>query len=196
MTQDSGLVMAQLEVARSELMVGLRQLVRLTKPAEAGDAILGFKNGQLQVRIGGGEISATATGRWPGEARAPGSFVLMVARHPPALDPLVIRVEGGHLHMGGMSVACHWQSAGAAGVEIPIGVPLAEILRIGMAWTDADLEQSGVLRRVEEARATRRALVQKAAAVLQPFAVRPVDIERLVDECLQRMPVPGGESET
>lgn len=184
MTPNASLVMAQLQVDRSELVEGLRTLARHTKPAQAGEVILRFEDGRLEVRIGGGEISAAASGRWPGEARAPGSFVLAFAKHAPAVDPLPIRVEADRLHVAGLSIPCHWQMAGAAQVEIPISATLAEILRIGMDQTNDALERSGILKRGEEARARRRALVEKAVAVLKPLDVRTDDVERMVDSCL------------
>lgn len=162
MTATASLVMAQLLVDRSEFVEGLQRLARLTKPARAGEVVLRFEDGRLQVRIGGGDISASARGRWPGEARAPGRWVLAFAKQAPAIDPLPIRVEGDRLYVTGASVPCRWQWAGAALVEIPIGASLAEILRIGMEQTDEVLEHSGILEPVEQARARRRALVEKA----------------------------------
>jgi hypothetical protein len=185
MTPNSSVVMAQLQVNRSELVKGLQTLARHTKLTHTGEVILRFKEGRLEVRIGGVEISAAASGRWPGEARAPGSFLLPLVKHAPEVDPLPIRVEADRLHVAGLSIPCHWQTAGAALVEIPIGATLAEILRIGMRQTKDTLEQSGILKRVEDARARRRALVVKAVALLKPLDVRTDDVERMVDSCLQ-----------
>ena len=178
-------VMAQLDVDRRELSEGLRRLARHIKLAKAGEAILRFEDGRLVIRIGGGEIVATATGRWPGEARVSGAFVMAIAKHLPRSDPVPLRVEAGRFFVARASILCQWQKTGAGHVEIPIGAPLSEIVRIGMEYTDAALEQSGILERVEEARARREDLVEQAAITLQPLGVRPEDGERLVNDCIR-----------
>ena len=145
-------VVAQLDVDRRELSEGLRRLARHVKLSKAGEAILRFSDGYLTIRIGGAEIVAAATGIWTGEARLSGAFVMAIAKHLPSSDPVPLRVEAGRFFVAGTSILCQWQKTGAAQVEIPIGAPLWEIVRIGAKYTDATLEQSGILERVEEAR--------------------------------------------
>lgn len=188
MRPKTGLVMAHLEIDRSELIEGMAALARHTKPAKAGEAIVRFEAGQITIAVGGGETSASASGRWPGEARVAGSFVLALARHAPADDPLPIWVEADALHIASLSVPCAWQHIGAAQLEIPIGATLAEILRTGIDQTDESLEHSGIRKRVEEAREKRRDLVERAVAILKALDVRADDVERLVDTCLRTSP--------
>jgi hypothetical protein len=177
--------MAQLDVDRGELSEGLRRLARHVKLARAGEAILRLEDGRLVIQAGGGEISAAATGRWPGEARVSGAFVLAIAKHLPSSDPVPLRVEAGRFFVAGTSILCQWQKTGAAQVEIPIGAPLSEIIRIGMEYTDEALKQSGILERVEEARARRELLVERAAATLEPLGVRAEDVVRFVNDCIR-----------
>jgi hypothetical protein len=175
--------MASLKVDLAELLEGLRLLARTVKPAKAGEAILRYEDGQFVVRLGGGEISAAATGRWPGEARLGGESLLAAMKQHAAEDPLPVHVESGHLHLGRLAVPCQWQQTGAAQVEIPIGATIGQILQIAMEHTDATLEQSGVLALVLEARARHEALVNQAAIILRPLGVQQKDVERLVQDC-------------
>jgi hypothetical protein len=187
--------LAQLEVDRTTLRDGLRQLARHTRPARAGDAVLRFEDGSLDVQIGGGRIRAPATGRWPGEARVPGSFVLAMAKHLPNSDPIPIRVENGRLHLAGTSIGCHWQKFGAAQAVIPIGASLVQILRVGAEFRDEDLERSGILGQVNEARERRDQLIARAAEILFPLEIDDGDLANLVEEHVGRAPG-HGEGET
>ena len=84
--------LAKLAVDRKELAAAIRTLTRHVKVVSAGEAILRFVAGDLVIQIGGAKASARASGRWPGEARLLGAFLLGTAKPLPATDPVVIRV--------------------------------------------------------------------------------------------------------
>jgi hypothetical protein len=180
--------MAQLDVDLKEFTDGLRTLARTVKPAKAGEAILRFEDGQLVIRVGGGEIAIAATGRWSGEARVNGALVLAIAKHPPEKDPLTLRVEAGRLCLASLSVPCEWQETGTAKLEIPIETPFIEILRIGINNTDEALKQSGILLPVHDARRRCEALIKRAANALRPLGIQPGDVKRMVDDHIRQVP--------
>lgn len=175
------LPLARLEVSKSDLVATLRSLSRTTKPAKAGQAILSFADGQLEIAIGGAAVSVDARGRWPGECRVMGAWILALHAHPPASDPVTFSVEAGKLHVGTTSVACHWQEAGAAQVSIPIGAGLRDLLAIALAHNDQVLEQSGILRQIEEAKERRQRLVARAVEVFAPLHIPETEIQAFID---------------
>ena len=118
-----------------------------------------------------------------------GQFVLAMAKHPPAIDPLTIRVEAGRLRIAGLSVPCEWQETGAAKLEIPIGTSLIEILRIGIQNTDEALEASGILEPIQDARRQCMSLIVKAANTLRPLGVRRTDVKDLVNDRIRNTDV-------
>ena len=178
------LVMATLTVERHALLTALRSLARLTKPAKAGDAILSLIDGELEITIGGAGVSVPATGRWPGQCRILGSWVLSLAQVPPAGDPLVLRVEEEMLSVNTLRVACHWQEEGAAEVQLPMNADFRELLTIGLSHDEHELRQSGILPRILEARDRRGRIMRRVAYQLRPFKIPQADIEAFVDRHL------------
>ena len=81
-TESGSTPTAELAVDRKELADALRILTRNVKVTKAGEAIIQFVEGNLVIRIGGAKVSARASGRWPGEARLPGAFILATAKFP------------------------------------------------------------------------------------------------------------------
>ena len=57
-----------------------------------------------------------------------------------------------------------------------------QILRIASEYTDDALEKSGILARVNEARAERERRIEKALAALAPLGVRHADLARVVGD--------------
>jgi hypothetical protein len=172
----------QIEVDRAALIGGLRRLARTLKSAKAGEAVLRFEGGQLFIRIGGAEVALSATGRWSGEARVNGAWVLAIAQYPPATDPIFIRIEKSRLHLARLSVPCEWQETGAAVLQIPIEASIVEILRIGLDKTDDILQQSGIHEPIADARRQCKTLVVKAANALRPLGVKRIDVQELVND--------------
>lgn len=186
MSQDRDLIVSRLQVARADLLEGLRTLVRTTEPADAGQAILSFTDGQLEIAIGGGAVTVDASGRWPGECRVPGGWVLALHAQPPAADPVTLTVEGGRLHVGPTSVGCHWQEAGAAQVVIPIGAELRDLLAIALDYDDQILEASGILKQIRDARERRRQVVANAMEAFAPLHIPTAAIESFIDNHVRR----------
>lgn len=186
MSQDHDLFVSRLQIARADLLEGLRSLARTTEPANAGQAILSFTDGQLEIAIGGGAVTVDASGRWPGECRVPGGWVLALHAHPPAVDPVTLTVEGGRLHVETMSVGCHWQKAGSAQVVIPIGAGLRDLLAIALDYDDQVLEASGILKQIRDARELRRQIVVNAVDAFAPLHIPEATIEAFIDHYVRR----------
>ena len=129
-TRNGTTPLAKLAVDRKELVDALRILTRSLKVAKAGEAIIRFVDGDLVIQIGGAKVSARASGRWPGEARLPGAYLLAAAKLLPAGDPLPIRVEAEQFYIADSSIHCVWQRSGAAKIEIPIEATLPMLLQI------------------------------------------------------------------
>jgi hypothetical protein len=179
-TQKRPTPLAKLEVDRKQLATALRLLTRHVKLAKAGEAILRFVGGDLVIQIGGARVSARATGRWPGEARLPGSYLLAAAKPLPASDPMPIRVEAKQLYIDRISLPCIWQRSGAAKIEIPIDATPQIFRRIAREHTREAIEASGIAKVLDAAFAKEKVLIQRAAAILAQLGVSEEEVRRLV----------------
>jgi hypothetical protein len=172
--------MARLEVERSVLVEELKRMTKVLGRGRSGEALLMFQNEKLVMRLGGVEFAIPAHGRWPGEARVASSWIRALAKIPPVQDPIVIQVSGGRLHMAGSSNVCTWQAQGACSIEMPLGLELLDLIRLGLSHPDEVLEKSGVARAVAEARADLEKRIMAAARQLAPMGVTATDIRLLV----------------
>lgn len=178
MTDPQGL--QRLVVDRKVLVDELRRLGRVLKRADAGEALFIHDVDRLVIQVGGAECMLPATGTWTGEVRVSASLLRMVARVPPAQDPVTIEVRDGRMRIAGSSAPCRWQPPGQALIEIPIGLDLRGRLRLAFAHPPAQLEASGLAPLVAGARAEMERRVQAAAVQLAPLGVSPVDVRMLV----------------
>jgi hypothetical protein len=181
-TRTGTTTLAKLSVDRKQLTAAVRILTRNVKIASAGEAILRFVGCDLVIQIGGARASARANGRWPGEARLPGAFLLGAAKLLPADDPVPIRVEAGHLYIARSSVKCVWQRFGAAKIELPIDATLPMLVRIAREHTREAIEASGIAKVVDAAFAEESELIKRAALILAQLGVTEEEVRRLAFE--------------
>lgn len=190
-----GTVVAYLDVDRVVMIAALKTFAKATRFKDDAQAILSFVDGWLEFRIGGEDVSASASGHWPGEARVTGALLRSLAQKPVAARSsatIHFSVADGRITVDGHSVPCVWQDVGASRAEIETGVQreiltgatLREIL-VAMRHASAlAIEQSGLTSKVTAARAKKRSLVKKAAALLAPLGIEADALERFVDASL------------
>jgi hypothetical protein len=178
-TRNGTTPLASLSVDRKQFATALRLLTRNVKLAKAGEAILRFVEGDLVIQIGGAKVSARARGRWPGEARLLGRFLLGAAVALPACDPIPIRVEAKRLYLDRISIRCVWQRLGAARIEIPIEATVGMIARIGREQSREEIEASGLGSVVDAALRQENELIERAAAILAQLGVTEEEVRRM-----------------
>ena len=172
--------MARLEVGRAVLVEELKRMAKVLGRSRSGEAVLMYRDEHLLMRLGGAQFAIAAKGRWPGEARVASSWIRAMTKVPPVQDPVIIQVRGGRLHMGGSSIPCRWQAPGAARIEVPLGMELLELIRIGLAHSDDELQKSGVAQAVAKARADLEKRIKAAVRQLAPMGVTASDLRLLV----------------
>lgn len=177
--------MARVEIERAIFVEEIKRLARCSR-RKAGEAIVSYGDESLVIAAGGGEICLPAIGRWPGEARASFSWLVAMARMPPAMDPLVLEVRDGRLRMGNNSVLCKWQRSKSAVLELPVNAGWLDLLRAGIQHDDDDLAKSGLLKQVREARQHAEERLRRAYPLFSDFGVTIEDLERVVREALMR----------
>ena len=190
-------VLAHLDVDRTAMIDALKTFAKVTRFKDDAQAILSFVDGWLEFRIGGEDVSAPATGYWPGEARVTGALLRSLTRQPASgrtLDTIHFSVANGRLTVEGHSVPCAWQNVGASRIgiktgvqrEILTGATLREILVATMHASALAIEESGLTAKVAASRAKKRSLIEKAAAVLAPLGIAPDQLEQFVDASLMK----------
>lgn len=177
--------MARVEIERALFVEEIKRLARGGR-RNAGEAIVSYGEEGLIIAAGGGETRLPATGRWPGEARVLFSWLVAMAKMPPAMDPLVLEVRQGRLRMGGSSVRCQWQRKDAAEVQLPVNAGWIDLLRAGLEHDEATLEKSGLLKQVQQARRKQAMVLLKAFPLFNEFGVTIDDLEKLVQTALLR----------
>lgn len=178
---DAGVTsMARLEVERAVLVEELKRMAKVLGRGPGGEAVLMYRDEKFLMRIGGAEFAIPAKGRWPGEARVASSWIRALTKFPPVQDPVIIQVRGGRLQLAGSSFPCRWQAPGAARIEVPLGMGLLELVRLGFAHPVEELEKSGIASAVAEARAELDKRIKAAARQLAPLGVTATDLRLLV----------------
>ena len=95
----------KLEVGRTGLTQALK-IVAKVMSKDAGDVGLTFEDGCLSIDAGETIAKAPASGVWPAPIFVGASWVRLLAKKTPPEDPLVIRVEGERIYVGGYSEPC------------------------------------------------------------------------------------------
>ena len=139
------------QVDRSELAAALRTLAKFIKRDQAAEAVISLADDVLQVELPGGAVSVPAAGQWEGEVRAPGSFMVRLAKALPPSDPMPVRVEQGRLHFAGLSVGCTVQAARSSTIELPLDPSVLDILHVRLSHSDEEIEHAGLMPLVREA---------------------------------------------
>ena len=181
MSSDQTNEIASVDVNRDQLIEGLRLLKKHASPRRREKAVVRREGGDLVIEIGGGAARAEASGRWEGEARLNGKLLLETAKHYSQDVTVNIRVEPGRFLFPGRSIPCEWVGTAAPHPLIPIGATLRDILRVGAQFSEEELEQSGHLESVRDARKKRTRLIRQAVKVLGPLQIAEEDLVELVD---------------
>lgn len=180
MTSNPGHLTARAEVDRDQFFEGLRLLRRNVKPRGSINAVISRQGGDLVVTVGGREIRAAMSGRWEGEARVNGRFLVESVKHRPMTLHFDLRVESGRLAFPGFSLPCERQSNSSPRVLVAVGASLVDLLISGSRHSDEDLERAGLLDAIRDARKTERRLVRQAARILESLGVTEEDLDGVV----------------
>ena len=85
------------------------QLKASMRRRRSGRAVVSYDGKYARFAMAGMTIGALAAGYWPGTANIALAALMAMAAEPPKDDPLVLRVEEGHLHFGpNISCECRW----------------------------------------------------------------------------------------
>ena len=180
MSTSPDIVPTRLEVAKADFVEELTRLGKVLGRRDCADAVLRFEDGRLRISIGGAEVGIAAQGDWQGEARVSAAWIRILAKVPPAMDPVVVQVAGGRMRIGSSSNVCAWQVPGAAVIEVPLAMGLRERLQLVARYSDADLVKSGLAPMVADARAELEKRIASATRQLGPLGITAADLRVLV----------------
>lgn len=170
----------RLEVAKADLVEELKRLAKVLGRRRGAEALLRYEGGKLRICIAGAEVGMAAHGQWQGEARVSADWLRAFGKVPPAMDPVVVQVEGGRMRVGGSSIPCRWQVPGAAVIEVPLGMGLRERLQLAARYPESELTKSGLSSLVSEAQAELEKRIAAAAKQLAPLGITASDVRLLV----------------
>jgi hypothetical protein len=179
-----------LTVDRSELIPVLKSIGKIVKRSETGEAVLYREDDMLKIALPGVEVGVAAEGHWPGRARIPAQFLLVLARVPPDGDPVHFRVEKGRLRINSSATACVWKEDTDSPIELPLNPPFTMLLSVAYHYTPDDILRAGLQDNVASAEQRRDTLIGQALAILSEFGVTHAELRTLVDEKMRRMPKP------
>lgn len=179
-------MMLNLKVNRNEFAQALKTLDKFIKPNKSGEAIFFFENNKLNIQLGGVRTQASAEGTWSGQARVPNSRLIHLWKGLPEDDPLIVRVEGGYIYIGGFAISCVWQGSEGKLIELPLDPPFSLVLSLPLKYSEDDISRSGLANVVLRAEKHRDSLVAQCVKLLSPLEVTTADIRRMIDESLRR----------
>ena len=118
---------------KNMLHVPLAEFKSATKPFSAkrrklGQVLLAYEGGFLSIESGELTVVMRAWGDWGGRAQFAPEILRALATVPPSQNPVTISYADGHLLLGGMTISCKWQAAGAAPGGSPLGGGLPGLL--------------------------------------------------------------------
>lgn len=177
----------ELKVIRKELLDGLILLRKTAKPKKNMQAVFSFEKGNFVVFVNGVSIEASAEGEFPGLIRIPAPQAITLSKLLPPEDPLTVAHDEQRLYIGTFSMPCTWHNVAAHPVQLPIDAPLPTLLGLRLKYTHEEIFQSGYSNPLSEAEHKRGMLITKAANALEPLGVKRADVEKLVDETVNRI---------
>jgi hypothetical protein len=131
-------------------------------------------------------VAPGAQGDWSGQVRFPADSLVMLAKLPPAGDPLEFSVRDRRLHVGSCSVACAVQHAWTKSIELPVNADLAQILGLHLTYTPDEIEAAGYSRVVDRAKSTAERRIAKAAEALGELRIEPGELHEWAYATLRR----------
>ena len=176
----------RLAVPRPDLEEAFRLVRKLCRPKHGEEAVLSFGGACLHIDCAGMTLMPGAQGDWPGQVRFPARFLLMLARLPPAGDPIEFSVKQGCLHVGSCSVSCTLQPVWSKSIDLPMNTDLAEILALPLTYTPEEIAASGYSRVVDRVRFLADRRLARAARELKCFRVEPVELREWAYATLRR----------
>lgn len=104
----------------------------------------------------------------------------MIAKLPPAGDPLEFLIKESRLCIGHSSVSCSNQPPWSKTIELPMNATFGQILALHFNHTPQDIEAAGYTKIVAQALARVDSKVEKAARDLNEFLVTPEELRSFV----------------
>ena len=184
---------ASLFIPRSELMQSLGMIRKLCKPKRGEEAVLSFDGQCLHIELGGMGVTPAARGDWKGQARVGATFILGLAKAPPAGDVIEFRVEDGDLRIGTTILPCKWQPAWSRSIELPENPTDDQILALPLQHEMSEIISSGYENLLKDAEERRDEAVSKALKFIARFGVTHEELENLVIAAIQRRHSESGE---
>ena len=132
---------------------------------------MSYDGGCLHIELGGMTVTPTATGKWSGQIRIPGSYIMALAKIPPSGDPVIVKVENGWIHFGPTSVKCKSQDSWSRVIELPMNATAADILTLHFQYSPEEIEASGYSKVVKETEAWAAGKIKKAAVELEKLHI-------------------------
>ncbi|MBL8448765.1 MAG: hypothetical protein JNM32_02455 [Dechloromonas sp.] len=173
-------------LANNFLQVPLADFAAAAKPFRRkrlglGQALLAYEAGCLSIQCGEATAIMPARGAWHGRATFSPEALRALAAVPPAVDPIPIAYADGHLLIGGMTIACHWEAASSA-LVLDLDKPdLLGLLALARTMPRVEDQGSELGKRVRAAKSTVARQARKAAAALAELGVTDADIQAVVD---------------
>ncbi len=168
--------------------VHFRQGVKLFggryKVRASDTALFAFDGTFLTVEALDRVFAAAATGTWPGVAKVSATFVIAMAKAPPADVELRLSYADGRLRLGTLSIDCDWQPVSDTLLELPASPDWIEALSLKYRATRARIVAAGLKQSIGDAEQKLAALVRKTAKPLAPLGVSERDLNELIERRL------------
>src|SRR5665213_875115 len=120
----------ELFVNWNDLLAALKPLKKAAGRNPGGDALIGYKSGDLVISIPGAETALAARGQWSGCVRINADSFLKFLRFPTADTEIRIAFTDSRIQVGKTYLKAVWQRDFERVIDVPLGATKADYVKL------------------------------------------------------------------
>ena len=173
-----------LAVEKKPFLNALKSLRISVRARQKDEAIISFADGLLSIKMQDSVVQVPATGTWTGSAKIVARTLIPIVTFPPDPDPLPLRFHDERFFIAGWSVNGSWHADGVQELVVPENATCLELAALRRRYSEAQLEDAGLLHEVRNAEQTVKSQLALAATALVDVGVSEDDLRVLVERKL------------
>ena len=186
-------MLATATVEREVLSRALRVLAKGISTRTHAQVVVTCRAGHLVFQRSGSGVKAEvpAEASWAGRLCIPAAQIAVLARHLPAGDQVMIRVQPGKYSVAGLTLPATWHDKSIGDViEVNENAELLELLRLSRTQPAETIAQSGLAKIVADAEQRLETILKRAVITLRPLGITEEDLRKILDARVKQPHLP------
>jgi hypothetical protein len=176
----------KLRIEREKFMFMLKFALIGKRKKVRNRAYLSYVNNELQLEYLGAKTGVPAEGTWQGVLEVDVEFLKNLQRYPLREETLEIVADEDHLHIGSLSIGCHWVDAPEEILDLSTKTSFMDLLSISLCQTDEIIEKNGLTKTIGEAIERRDKILDRAAKTLKPLEITKRQLVDILEERIRK----------